>query len=72
MRRVLQGWSLAATHAEYDRYAGEKGEADLEVSAGAAVSGGVLMGVGGQFIELFNPHLEYERAFSPPWLREDI
>ncbi|KAL0636360.1 hypothetical protein Q9L58_004707 [Maublancomyces gigas] len=51
MRRVLQGWSLAATHAEYDRYAGEKGEADLE------------------FIELFNPHLEYERAFSPPWLR---
>lgn len=32
MRRVLQGWSLAATHAEYDRYAGEKGEADLEVS----------------------------------------
>lgn len=32
MRRVLQGWSLAATHAEYGRYAGEKGEADLEVS----------------------------------------
>lgn len=31
MRRVLQGWSLAATHAEYGRYAGEKGEADLEV-----------------------------------------
>ncbi|RPB14296.1 hypothetical protein P167DRAFT_543840 [Morchella conica CCBAS932] len=30
MRRVLQGWSLAATHAEYGRYAGEKGEADLE------------------------------------------
>lgn len=37
MRRVLQGWSLAATHAEYDRYAGEKGEADLEVSSPGSV-----------------------------------
>lgn len=39
MRRVLQGWSLAATHAEYDRYAGEKGEADLEVSVDVVVGG---------------------------------
>lgn len=31
MRRVLMGWSLAATNAEYGRYSGEKGEADLEV-----------------------------------------
>ncbi|KAI5780686.1 tyrosine phosphatase family-domain-containing protein [Peziza echinospora] len=30
MRKILQGWSLAATFAEYGRYAGEKGEADLE------------------------------------------
>ncbi|KAF8469673.1 tyrosine phosphatase family-domain-containing protein, partial [Kalaharituber pfeilii] len=30
MRKILMGWSLAATFAEYGRYAGEKGEADLE------------------------------------------
>lgn len=32
VRKLLMGWSLAATFAEYGRYAGEKGEADLEVS----------------------------------------
>ncbi|KAL7274424.1 hypothetical protein RUND412_002669 [Rhizina undulata] len=51
MRKLLQRWSLAAAHAEYGRYAGEKGEADLE------------------FIELFNPTLEYEKEFAPAWLR---
>ncbi|KAI9784090.1 MAG: hypothetical protein M1839_002594 [Geoglossum umbratile] len=30
MRKLLQRWSLAAIHAEYGRFAGEKGEADLE------------------------------------------
>jgi protein tyrosine/serine phosphatase len=30
MRRLLQRWSIAAIHAEYGRFAGEKGEADLE------------------------------------------
>jgi tyrosine-protein phosphatase-like protein OCA2 len=30
MRKVLQGWSLAAIHAEYGRFAGDKGDADLE------------------------------------------
>lgn len=32
VRKLLMGWSLAATFAEYGRYAGEKGEADLEAS----------------------------------------
>ena len=31
VRKLLMGWGLAATFAEYGRYAGEKGEADLEV-----------------------------------------
>lgn len=30
LRKLLMGWGLAATFAEYGRYAGEKGEADLE------------------------------------------
>jgi tyrosine-protein phosphatase-like protein OCA2 len=30
MRKLLQRWSLSAIHAEYGRFAGEKGEADLE------------------------------------------
>ncbi|KAI9812405.1 MAG: hypothetical protein M1827_004636 [Pycnora praestabilis] len=30
MRKLLQRWSIAAIHAEYGRFAGEKGEADLE------------------------------------------
>ncbi|KAF8424504.1 tyrosine phosphatase family-domain-containing protein [Tirmania nivea] len=30
VRKLLMGWGLAATFAEYGRYAGEKGEADLE------------------------------------------
>ncbi|KAI9835208.1 MAG: hypothetical protein M1819_002578 [Sarea resinae] len=30
MRKLLQSWSLAAINAEYMRFAGEKGEADLE------------------------------------------
>ncbi|RPA89603.1 protein-tyrosine phosphatase [Choiromyces venosus 120613-1] len=51
MRRVLMGWGLAATNAEYGRYSGEKGEADLE------------------FIELFNPKLDYDKEFAPDWLR---
>ncbi|RPB27093.1 protein-tyrosine phosphatase, partial [Terfezia boudieri ATCC MYA-4762] len=30
VRKLLMRWGLAATFAEYGRYAGEKGEADLE------------------------------------------
>ena len=30
MRRLIHGWSLAAVNLEYGRFAGEKGDADLE------------------------------------------
>ncbi|KAI9684092.1 MAG: hypothetical protein M1829_003362 [Trizodia sp. TS-e1964] len=34
MRKVHDGWSMPAIHAEYDRFSGEKGEADLEFIQG--------------------------------------
>ena len=51
VRKLLMGWSVAAACAEFGRYAGEKGEADLEVrSSGegdAGEDGGLICGWGG-------------------------